>query len=161
MATITESRIILKCVKEKNKLRIKFHCFIDIDGNHHFNVYNNEYNCMFPREIRQLGYYYQVGSNDVELKDDGKKKPFYNIRQTNIVTLGDTYNLPQLTSENIKIFDIGEDGIGECVVCLSETSAVIFTPCAHRCCCLTCYSQLKKSSNKCPLCRRFVANVIV
>jgi hypothetical protein len=159
---LPESRIILKCVKDKNKLRIRFHCFIDDSGNQHYNVYNNEYNCMFPRDIRENGCYYQVGIYDVELKDDGKKKPFYNIKQTNIIILGFNSNLPSITNDNsdIKIFDIGEDGIGECVICLSEISSIIFTPCAHRCSCSDCYTHLKKSSNKCPLCRRIILSVI-
>jgi hypothetical protein len=159
--SISDSRIILKCVKEKNKLRIKFHCFIDFDGNHHYNVYNNEYNCMFPRDIRENECFYQVGIDDIELIDDKKKKPFYKIRQSNIVVLGFDNNL-NVTSENIKVFDNGDDCIGECVICMCETSSVIFLPCAHRCTCVECYSQLKKNkySNKCPLCRRTILNVV-
>ena len=36
--------IILKCISDKNKLRIKFYCFI--------NEENKIYNCKFPKDIR-------------------------------------------------------------------------------------------------------------
>ena len=37
-------KIILKCVTEKRKLRIKFHCYINAEGKEYRNVYNNKYN---------------------------------------------------------------------------------------------------------------------
>ena len=37
-------KIILKCVTEKRKLRIKFHCYINDEGKEYRNVYNNKYN---------------------------------------------------------------------------------------------------------------------
>ena len=52
--------IILKCIKERNKLRIKFYKYIDVDGVEHYNVYDNSYNCQFPRNIRLEGQYYKI-----------------------------------------------------------------------------------------------------
>ena len=48
--------IILKCILEKKKLRIKFHCFINDENKIYNNVYNNNYNCKFPKDIRVDGY---------------------------------------------------------------------------------------------------------
>ena len=36
--------IILECIKDKNKLRIRFNSFIDSEGKVFTNVYNNMYN---------------------------------------------------------------------------------------------------------------------
>lgn len=44
------SKIIIKCVKEKNKLRIKFHSYFDSDGKEYRGAYNNTYNCQFLKE---------------------------------------------------------------------------------------------------------------
>lgn len=59
--------IILKCVKESGKLRIKFHCFINGQNQQYTNVYNNSYNCKFPKDIRRAGAYYKVNDGDIRL----------------------------------------------------------------------------------------------
>ena len=41
--------IILECIKDKNKLRIRFNCFVDNEGKIFTNVYNNEYNYAYPK----------------------------------------------------------------------------------------------------------------
>ena len=57
--------IILKCVTEKKKLRIKFHCFINDENKIYNNVYNNNYNCKFPKDIRVNNRYYKVNDDDI------------------------------------------------------------------------------------------------
>ena len=54
------SSIILKCVKDKSKLRIKFHSYVDETGKHYSDVYNNKYNCRFPRNLRKENTYYKI-----------------------------------------------------------------------------------------------------
>lgn len=51
------SKITLQCVKEKSKLRIKFHSFTDTEGKVYTNVYNNALNCKFPKDIRKEGFF--------------------------------------------------------------------------------------------------------
>ena len=51
--------IILECITEKNKLRIRFNSFIDEEGKVFTNVYNNLYNCQFPKNIRENGKFYE------------------------------------------------------------------------------------------------------
>lgn len=41
--------IILKCILEKNKLRVKFHSYINYNNIVYNNAYNNDYNCKFPK----------------------------------------------------------------------------------------------------------------
>jgi hypothetical protein len=148
------SKIILKCVKENKKLRIKFYSFVDDNGKEYYNLYNNEYNCKFPRDIRKEGLYYEVGPNDISLMDNGSS-PFYNIRKNNIKIVDILF---KENFDELKVFDISE-----CVICMEQISSVIFIPCAHRCTCEECYKQLKKtkSSMGCPICRRTVTSTIV
>ena len=51
------SKIVLQCVKVGRKLRIRFHSFTDHEGKVYTGVYNQNYNTMFPRDIREEGKY--------------------------------------------------------------------------------------------------------
>ena len=146
------SKITLQCVKEGRKLRIKFFSFTDDTGKVFTNVYNNAYNCKFPRDIRVEGMYYEIGPNDLELVSLPGKAPFYNVKKANIKVV---HNF-DLTS--LRIFEVTE-----CVICMCEPSALIFVPCGHRCCCAECYGDMNKNKAsagvKCPLCRREIITV--
>jgi uncharacterized protein YxjI len=141
--------IILKCIKEKNKLRIKFHSFTDKNGKTFTNIYNQNYNCRFPKNIRQEGMYYRINSDDLVLADKNKGQPFYNINFNNIQLI-DNYE--------ININDINIFKVEECVICFENNPNQIFLPCAHQCICLDCYKQLVKKC--CPLCRRDIIKII-
>ena len=41
----------------------------------------------------------------------------------------------------------------DCVVCLCEPRDTAILPCRHCCVCLECAEELRKNSNKCPICR--------
>jgi hypothetical protein len=152
--------IILKCVKEGGKLRIKFHCFINGQNQQYNNVYNNSYNCKFPKDIRRAGVYYKVNDTDIRLSML-KEQPFYSIKTKNIITMTDTEVQtllfpPTIDISNIQIFDAGE-----CVICLSCESAIVFIPCAHRCVCSQCNDILKTKPYNCPVCRGPVQQSII
>ena len=157
--------IILECILDKRKLRIRFHSYInDEDNKTYTNVYNNDYNCQFPKDIRKDGTFYEINDNDIHLIGDGDKTPFYKIKKNNIRILTEEESKKYIKKDitglgidiaNLKIFDISE-----CVICLSEISSLIFIPCAHRCVCSTCYEGLKKIKNCCPLCRRNITHII-
>jgi hypothetical protein len=152
--------IILKCVLEKSKLRIKFQYFVNDQNQVYSNVYNNDYNCRFPKDIRKEGTYYKVNDRDISLSGIGIK-PFYTIKKTNIVVmqpeeLREILNPPKVDLSQIKIFDAGE-----CVICLSSHSTVVFLPCAHRCVCSDCSSGIKTMGNTCPVCRTRIQQSIV
>lgn len=144
------SKITLQCVKEGKKLRIKFFSFTDHEGKVFTNVYNNTYNCKFPRDIRSEGRYYEIGPEDLELVSRPGTAPFYNVKKNSIKII-ENYDL-----SSIRVFEVNE-----CVICMCEPSALIFVPCGHRCCCAGCYADMNKSKGlakcvKCPLCRRDV-----
>jgi len=153
--------IILECITYKKKLRIRFNCFIDNEGKIFNNVYNNLYNCQFPKNIREEGRFYEINDNDLVIVESNT--PFYKIRTNNIRILSeDESKIYQIKSNKelvdistLKIFDIGD-----CVVCLSVSSSIIFIPCAHMCVCSDCYNGIKKTKNCCPLCRRNIIKTI-
>lgn len=41
----------------------------------------------------------------------------------------------------------------DCVICLSERSDTFAVPCRHLCMCFQCAQDLRKNTNKCPICR--------
>jgi ferredoxin-fold anticodon binding domain-containing protein len=154
--------------QDKNKLRIRFNCFVDNEGKIFTNVYNNEYNCQFPKNIRENGKFYEVNDDDVIIVES--KTPFYKIKKNNIRILSeeeskiyeskkedkkDNKEKNILDLSKLKIFDVAE-----CVVCLSVSSSIIFIPCAHMCVCKDCYNGIKKTKNCCPLCRRNITKII-
>ena len=78
------AHIILNCVLEKGKLRIKFHSYVDVEGKRFKNVYNNDYNCRFPKNLRKVGAFYKILPNDLTLNSNNKIKQFYCIKGKNI-----------------------------------------------------------------------------
>jgi hypothetical protein len=151
--------IILKCILEKSKLRIKFQYFINEQNQVYTNVYNNNYNCQFPKDIRKEGTYYKVRDGDISVSGI-EKKPFYTIKRSNIEIIQPDelfriLNPPTVDVSSMKIFDAGE-----CVICLSCDSTVVFLPCAHRCVCSDCNTGLKSAGNACPVCRTKIQQYI-
>lgn len=66
--------IILQCVKSGSKLRIRFHSFIDENNK----IFNNVYNCQFPKDIREDGRFYLIKDKDMSLQNNNGT-PFYKI----------------------------------------------------------------------------------
>ena len=173
------SKITLQCVKEgRTKLRIRFHSFTDDEGKVFTNVYDDSFNCQFPRDIREEGRFYEIGPEDLNIVASRGKTPFYKVRTAGIkiVNAGDVVMKPfrprtnttanRATSAStvvevpvdistLKIFEVNE-----CVACLGCAPTEIFIPCAHKCVCKDCSLEIKKHSNLCPLCRRNVTSTI-
>jgi len=77
------SRIILHCVRERTKLRIRVFGFVDIEGKVKTNVFDSSLNCSFPRNIRVEGFFYEIGPDDLDLiRTSGKS--FYKLRDKDI-----------------------------------------------------------------------------
>jgi len=49
---------------------------------------------------------------------------------------------------------------GDCVVCLSNPRDTTILPCRHMCLCHECARELAQRSDKCPICRSFIADFI-
>jgi hypothetical protein len=156
--------IILECIAEKkNKLRIRFHSYVDDSGKCYMNVYNNKYNCQFPKDIREEGFFYQIPDNDMSIINDGYRTPFYKVNKKNIRIL--TSEEASIYKNNDKSTNISEQSlklyeVADCVICLTDPSSIILIPCAHMALCRNCYNCLMKTNNKCPLCRKNILNII-
>ena len=169
------SKITLQCVKDRSKLRIRFHSFTDEDGKVYTNVYDNRFNCKFPRNIREEGRFYEIGADDLSLAP-GNGKPFYNVKFNRIkivdasgVAMKPSRNTSSTSSRStapheapavvdistMKIFEVNE-----CVACLGDAPSEVFIPCAHKCVCKSCCGEIRKHTNQCPLCRRRITSTI-
>lgn len=152
--------VILECIEVKNKLRIRFKEYIDIDGKKFTNAYNNNYNCRFPKKdkIRQLGRCYKVPAENIKISNIQGKAPFYVVKDKDILILDEEKFDPEVVFVYIqKTFDAGD-----CVICLEEKSNRIFVPCGHKCVCDDCslfFQNIEKTMN-CPLCRREITHII-
>ena len=147
------SKIILQCVKDGRKLRIRFHSFTDHEGKVYTGVYNQSYNTMFPRDIREEGKYYEIGPNDLTLVSQAGKAPFYRVNKSAIKVLATPVDMSKL-----KIFQVDE-----CIISYSEVPNIILVPCGHLCCCSGCYKAMQSCGNakSCPICRRKVDTTCV
>jgi len=155
--------IILYCIREGGKFRIKFHSFINVNNERFTNVYNNEYNCMFPKNIRQIGAFYRVPDADIRLANRINGKPYYSIKRSRIEIMTEAEKQIYLhpvsegaNHENIRIFDAGD-----CVICLGLTSSVVYVPCGHKCVCVACSVALKQVNFTCPVCRENITDEII
>jgi len=120
--------VILQCVKEKSRLRVKIIS----------NGYNNDANCQFPKAIRKEGLKYKVPPEAIKVVQRTGKF-FYHVDKSLIEILTEDTNIGQIyTSEN-------------CCICLDEECGMVMVPCGHLCLCDGCSIQYK--DNKCPMCR--------
>ena len=141
------AHIILNCVLEKNKLRVKFHSYVNAEGKRFTNVYNNNYNCRFPKDLRQNGMFYKILPNDLSLNSNSKIKPFYCIKGKNI--------------ERISVLDAIEIySVDECMICMDNNPEITFVPCGHKISCLSCYNRFRKENNECFLCRNIISRAL-
>jgi len=150
------SKVILACVKEGSKLRIRFDSFVDEDGKRFTNAYNPRYNCRFPRNIRKLGRLYEVPSEDVSLSRT-RSTPYYIVKKHNIKIVEESEEEERKDEKKKKQEETKIFKLEECVVCMDNPTNITFLPCGHMCTCKTCWKKLKK---KCPLCRAIITETI-
>ncbi len=135
--------VLLQCVKEKSKLRVKM-----ISSQ----PFIKGINCQFPRNIREEGKYYVVKSGLITLK-----KNFYSAMQKDAVVCS-TFDMEEIkkyindmAATNNKINPTviyGDDDDYGCVMCLGDEKDIVFAPCGHFITCNGC----SKLCQKCPLC---------
>ncbi len=150
----SETAVVLRCVKEASKLRIK----IVSPG------YAQDANCQFPRDIRVAGREYSVPRCDVVMAET-KGKFFYRVKKNNIKILDKQAQLSQ-DKEEPKFKVYGDEHLSECAVCLRGTDEdptmcfVILVKCGHYALCDACAHECKNRSGKCPLCREPIEQII-
>jgi hypothetical protein len=144
------SYVLLQCVKETGKLRVKMiSSYPFIKGS----------NCQFPRNVRNEGMYYVVRSENIIFR-----KNYYSAMQKNIIVCS-TFDI-NIVKQYIKNIEtdvekkhvperiFGEDDGGECIICMDQPKNSIFSPCGHFISCSACANVCKS----CPLCRGPIEN---
>ena len=48
----------------------------------------------------------------------------------------------------------------ECVICMTNTRDTCVMPCRHVCCCAECANTLRLQSDRCPVCRELITELI-
>ncbi|CAL9230847.1 unnamed protein product [Arabidopsis halleri] len=79
---------------------------------------------------------------------------------------GDRYELRELygidnsTTQGNAALGLEDTGDKECVICLTEPKNTAVMPCRHLCLCSDCAKELRFQSNKCPICRQPIAELL-
>lgn len=131
--------VLLKCVKDHGKLRIR----ILTSG------YYTYANCQFPKDIRKENRYYKVKKSSVKLVTRTNKW-YYKVGDRKSIIIIDNYDEDKMNKEIIKSISIFEDAsTDECCICFDNKKDIVFTPCGHFYCC----SHCSKAVSSCPICR--------
>ncbi|EXB95827.1 RING finger protein 157 [Morus notabilis] len=70
--------------------------------------------------------------------------------------LRDIYGIGSSSVEGFKDNDSGK----ECVICMTEPKDTFVLPCRHMCMCSECAKELRLQSNKCPICRQPIEELV-
>ncbi|KAK9725432.1 hypothetical protein RND81_05G142800 [Saponaria officinalis] len=70
--------------------------------------------------------------------------------------LRDIYGIGNASSEGFSDDDPGK----ECVICMTEPKNTAVIPCRHLCMCSDCAKELRLQTNKCPICRQPITELI-
>ena len=135
---MNENQILLKCIKENNKLRIRIIS----------NGYFNNANCQFPRALREEGKLYSVPTTSIHLAQSCSVKYFYRI------------SMPISSYVNeLPIIIYNSKDEPNCIICLDKEKEKICVPCGHYNMCSNCINKLPVPK-KCPLCRMPIRTMI-
>jgi hypothetical protein len=133
------NEVILKCVQQGSKLRVR----IVTKG------FYNDANCQFPKNIRKVGRMYKVHVRDVVLASGSSGRYFYRVK-SGITVLDDK----DVTVTSIIVFEDKTDT--DCAVCLCVPKTTVIVPCGHFYTCMPCAQKL----DKCPICRGDIQKLI-
>lgn len=136
----------LQCVSEKSKVRVRIVAYIDAADKRYENVYNNNWNCRFPKALREIGKRFLVPDANVKLCHSKNGVYYYSIS---------TSGISEITPEPVTVAVVYEVST-ECVICLSAPSLYVFAPCGHFCACQCCGDKIKI----CCICRANIQNRI-
>lgn len=139
MPTGSKDEVILKCVKQGSKLRVR----IVTKG------YYNDANCQFPKDIRKEGRMYKVNVRNVILASGSSGRYFYRVN-SGVTVLDDK----EVTVTSIVVFEDKTDT--DCAVCLCVPKTTVIVPCGHFYTCMACAQKL----DKCPICRGDIQKLI-
>ncbi|ESQ41916.1 hypothetical protein EUTSA_v10013842mg [Eutrema salsugineum] len=73
---------------------------------------------------------------------------------------GELYGIDNSTTQGSVASGLEDTGGKECVICLTEPKDTIVMPCRHLCLCSECAKELRFQSNKCPICRQAIKELL-
>jgi hypothetical protein len=135
----------LCCVREGSRLRMHIACYIAASGQRFDGVYDNTFNCRFPRGLRVEGGVYHVPDGNVRLVCGPLKVPYYSVKTADISIVSPPPAPLASPSSLARTFVVSK----ECVVCMEVNAAKVFVPCGHLCTCAPCAARL----SICCICR--------
>ncbi|KAL1188554.1 putative E3 ubiquitin-protein ligase LUL3 [Cardamine amara subsp. amara] len=75
--------------------------------------------------------------------------------------LHELYGIDNSNTQGSASSDLEDSSDKECVICLTEPKDTAIMPCRHLCLCSDCAKELRFQSNKCPICREPIKELIV
>ncbi|KAK8795739.1 hypothetical protein WA158_000395 [Blastocystis sp. Blastoise] len=100
----------------------------------------------------QYSYFQVLTKNSIEAKLITQKVTLYEREAEQLKVssffISEIYGLKDLNSES------------ECVVCLTNEKDTCILPCRHVCLCHSCANTLRLQSEKCPICRTYISELI-
>ncbi|VVB15141.1 unnamed protein product [Arabis nemorensis] len=70
------------------------------------------------------------------------------------------YGIENSTTQGNPVSGLEDSGGKECVICLTEPKDTAVMPCRHLCLCSDCAKELRFQSNKCPICREPIGQLM-
>lgn len=135
--------VYLECVKIAGKERVR----IISPG------YNNLANCQFPRDIRVDGRFYSILPSDITFAKGPSGKFFYRVKKNNIKIIEHNPLSGPIIPDKVYNSE-------HCIICFDSELYYILAPCGHFCLCKDCMPELRKTTDKCPICRGTVNCVV-
>ena len=77
----------LHCIEEGRKIRVRIAAYIDETGKRYPDVYYNDWNCRFPRDLRGAGKKFQVPDDNVKVLSTKNNVFFYSVSAKDIVEI--------------------------------------------------------------------------
>jgi len=134
-------QVILQCVKEKSKLRVRILT----------NGYLKSANCQFPKDIRTDGQLYRVNKRSIKLITT-RGKYYYCVKNKNDIEL--ISEVEKVDLSKVQVYE--DETQEECLICCEAKKSVVFYPCGHYYTCGECSSKV----DRCPICREEVTSLI-
>ncbi|KAJ0243840.1 E3 ubiquitin-protein ligase LUL3 [Hirschfeldia incana] len=75
--------------------------------------------------------------------------------------LRELYGIDNSTGQDDVASGLEDSGDKECVICLTEPKDTAVMPCRHLCLCSDCAKELRFQSNKCPICRQPIDELLM
>ena len=107
-------------------------------------------NCLKP---------FKVNQNNTDENNQNQNGPISDINHINHINVGPASD--QRPNDPVEINEAGSDHL--CLICMTNKTQVVLSPCGHKCLCDSCYNQYKESGSliNCPYCKTKIESVLM